>query len=127
MRVELTTKALDRLIGGETEIEVHLRHQVLEQFARARLKALCNDETMSKLHAELAAAVGAEVAKAAAGFRAWLAAPADGGGVPGGHTFDLVRLVRQTVERELDAYYAARKADAEAALGLEPTYLKMED
>ncbi len=44
MHVSLTLPALERLIGGETEIEVHLRQQIVEKFAERHLKSIVNRE-----------------------------------------------------------------------------------
>lgn len=43
MKVELTLPALERLIGGDSEIEVGLRTQIVEAFAEKHLRKLLND------------------------------------------------------------------------------------
>ncbi len=52
MQILLSRAALERLIGGESEIEVALRHQVVENFAKERIKAFINSDLLNKLHAE---------------------------------------------------------------------------
>jgi len=65
MIVQLNLPALERLIGGDTQIEVELRHQIVEEFARKRLKALCQDPVLAKMaqsiQNEIEAYVGKEV------------------------------------------------------------------
>lgn len=43
MKLDLNAPALDRLLGGDTELEVHLREQVADQFAQKHLRSLLND------------------------------------------------------------------------------------
>jgi len=38
VRLELNLPALERLIGGDTELELHLRQQIVQEFARRHLK-----------------------------------------------------------------------------------------
>lgn len=52
MTIQLNLPALERLLGGDTELEVQLRQQVVEAFARKRLKTLINDETHRRFYAE---------------------------------------------------------------------------
>jgi uncharacterized protein YajQ (UPF0234 family) len=40
MRIELDSSALDRLIGGDTEVELHLRKQIVQEFAKRQLKVV---------------------------------------------------------------------------------------
>jgi hypothetical protein len=44
MKIILDHKALDKLIGGDTEIEIELRKGVVENFAKHKLSTLFNDE-----------------------------------------------------------------------------------
>lgn len=64
MRLELNLPALERLIGGDTEIEIGIREQIANEFAQRHLKALMNDAQFRKIHAawqkELDAAVEAK-------------------------------------------------------------------
>ncbi len=46
--VQLNRPALDRLLGGDSQLEVELRHQVVEEFARHRLKTLLTDSLFQK-------------------------------------------------------------------------------
>lgn len=43
MKIELTLPALERLIGGDTEIEVALRRQIVEEFAKRHLKVVADE------------------------------------------------------------------------------------
>lgn len=45
MRLSLNLPALERLLGGDDEIEVELRNQIVENFTNRHLKALFNDRT----------------------------------------------------------------------------------
>lgn len=49
MRVDLSLAALERLMGGDTEVEACLRQQVAEQFAKHHLKPLLNDALFSRM------------------------------------------------------------------------------
>lgn len=45
VKVQLNLPALERLIGGDSEMEVQLRHQVVREFSKHHLTALLKDET----------------------------------------------------------------------------------
>ena len=45
MRLELNLPALERLIGGDTELELHLRQQIVQEFAKRHLKAVAEKAT----------------------------------------------------------------------------------
>ena len=61
MKVSLTLPALERLIAGDTAIEVEIRQQIAEQFAKRHLKTILNDATWkaasAQWHKELDASV----------------------------------------------------------------------
>ena len=61
MKVSLTLPALERLIAGDTEIEVEILQQIAEQFAKRHLKTILNDATWkaasAQWHKELDASV----------------------------------------------------------------------
>lgn len=63
MHVSLTLPALERLIGGETEIEVHLRQQIVEKFAEKHLKAIVNREAWKAAYTQWQAELEAAVSK----------------------------------------------------------------
>ena len=45
MKIQINSlDALERLIGGDTEIEIEVRQSVAENFAKKHLKSLANDE-----------------------------------------------------------------------------------
>lgn len=45
MKIELTLPALERLIGGDAEIEISARKQIVQEFARRHLKEVAESET----------------------------------------------------------------------------------
>lgn len=53
MKLELNLPALERLIGGDTEIELQLRRQIVEEFSKRYLKEIAN--TVSHTEAKKAA------------------------------------------------------------------------
>lgn len=63
MQVSLTLPALERLIGGETEIEVHLRQQIVEKFAEKHLKAIVNREAWQAAYKQWQSELEAAVSK----------------------------------------------------------------
>lgn len=44
MKLELNGPALERLIGGDTEVELHLRKQIVHNFAKKHLKVVAEQE-----------------------------------------------------------------------------------
>jgi uncharacterized membrane protein len=53
MRLELNLPALERLIGGDTEVEIHLREQIVKEFARRHLKEIAATATYQEAIAEV--------------------------------------------------------------------------
>ena len=53
--VQLNRPALDRLLGGDSKLEVELRHQVVEEFAKHHLKALLTDDLFKKFQGTVVA------------------------------------------------------------------------
>lgn len=51
--IQLNLPALERLIGGDSEIELELRHQVVENFAKQHLKPLINDKFIAQIRKEI--------------------------------------------------------------------------
>lgn len=49
-KISLDLNALERLIGGDTDVEIELRETVANEFAKRRLKTFINDHTMARLH-----------------------------------------------------------------------------
>ena len=49
MRLQLNLPALERLIAGDSQMEVELRHQVVENFAKHHLKKLMNDDMFARI------------------------------------------------------------------------------
>lgn len=45
MRLELNLPAIERLIGGDTELELHLRQQIVQEFAKRHLKEVAEKAT----------------------------------------------------------------------------------
>ncbi len=50
MRLELNLPALERLIGGDTDIEIGVREQIANEFAQRHLKSLMNDVQFKKIY-----------------------------------------------------------------------------
>lgn len=63
MHVSLTLPALERLIGGETEIEVHLRQQIVEKFAEKHLKAIVKSAAWQAAYKQWQSELEATVSK----------------------------------------------------------------
>lgn len=61
MKLSISTEALNRLLGGDTELEIELRHQVAKQFTKDHLLPLVNSEAFK--------AVMKEISNAAEGVR----------------------------------------------------------
>ncbi len=65
MKLSINGPALDRLLGGDTELELELRHQVVNQFVKHRLDAVLKSEpyleTMKAIRAAMVEAVKEEV------------------------------------------------------------------
>lgn len=66
--LSLNRPALDRLLGGDTQLEIELRRQVVEEFAKRRLKELMSEPTFKALAQAEALALSQEV-KAVVGER----------------------------------------------------------
>ena len=61
MTIQLTVPALERLIGGDTEVEVELRKQIVMEFTRRHLKEVATEETWKAVLAEVAVHINAVV------------------------------------------------------------------
>lgn len=61
MKLTLNLPALERLLGGDTDIEVQMRQQIVEEFTRKHLKPLINDPLIRKLHTSLEEEIKKEV------------------------------------------------------------------
>lgn len=55
MKLTLNTESLERLIGGDTQIEFEIRQQIADEFAKRHLKSLINTEAMKSIESELMA------------------------------------------------------------------------
>jgi hypothetical protein len=62
MRLELDYRALERLMGGDEEVQVHLREAIVKQFTRAYLKPIANSALVEAAVQEIKRYVN-EVAK----------------------------------------------------------------
>jgi hypothetical protein len=61
MKIQINSiEALERLIGGDTEIEIALRQSVVENFTRRHIKALANSEMIKAIGQAVKAEVIAE-------------------------------------------------------------------
>jgi len=53
MKIQLDEKALERLIGGDSEIEVELRSNVVQAFAKRHLKGVIEERYLYELKKEI--------------------------------------------------------------------------
>ena len=53
MKLSLNLPALERLIAGEDELEVEIRQNIAEAFAKRHLKTIINNELITKLEIEI--------------------------------------------------------------------------
>jgi hypothetical protein len=72
MIVQMNLPALERLIGGDSTIEVQLRQQIVQEFAKKHLKPMLQDPIVKKLllqiDSEIRQYVGQEVWESGHGF-----------------------------------------------------------
>ena len=54
--------ALDRLLGGDTELEVELRQQIVDQFTTKHLKSLLNDKVFNQFRKTVSGEVDTAIA-----------------------------------------------------------------
>lgn len=57
IRIELDAKAVKELIGGDSEVELHLRKQIVCEFTRQHLVKLVKDETFRRVANEISSQV----------------------------------------------------------------------
>jgi uncharacterized membrane protein YheB (UPF0754 family) len=65
MKVSLTLPALERLIAGDNQIEVEIRQQIAENFAKRHLKTILNDATWQAAAKEWRATLDTEIRRVA--------------------------------------------------------------
>lgn len=53
MKLSLNLPALERLLAGNSELEIELRHQVIKNFAKGHLSCLINEEFSKILNQEM--------------------------------------------------------------------------
>ena len=94
MKLELNLPALERLIGGDTEIEIGIRQQIVEQFCKHHIKTLMHSELWSKFYGAWRDELLAEIKKLEARFKEDLS----GRGVEPGYEphYELKKLVENT-------------------------------
>lgn len=63
LSLNLTYPALVALIGGDTEAEVHIRHQIMNRFAEAYLKPLVNSKVFQDSYNTLLTGLNQEIAE----------------------------------------------------------------
>lgn len=59
--INLGLDAINRLIGGDSEVEIELRNTVVQQFARRHLKPVVNTEAFRQVQQELLVGVRQEI------------------------------------------------------------------
>lgn len=51
MKIQINSlEALERLIGGDTEVEIDIRNSVVQEFTKKHLKAIATNDLVSKAH-----------------------------------------------------------------------------
>ena len=55
MKIQLDEKALERLIGGDSDIEVELRSDVVQAFAKRHLKGVIEEKYLDEVKKEISA------------------------------------------------------------------------
>jgi hypothetical protein len=54
MKIQINSlEALERLIGGDTEVELEIRNNIVQEFAKKNLKALVNEGTITAVATEI--------------------------------------------------------------------------
>lgn len=61
LKISLNGPALERLIGGDTEVELELRQQIVENFARKYLKELVNHQALQPIGQEILKEIKKEI------------------------------------------------------------------
>lgn len=61
LRLHLNAAALERLLGGDAEVEIRLRHQIVNEFARKHLKVIADSEAVREATKALRAVFDQEV------------------------------------------------------------------
>ena len=61
VRLSLSLPALERLIGGDNQIEVELRQQIAEKFAERHLKCMLNDTMLGQVQRTVAEFAGKQI------------------------------------------------------------------
>jgi hypothetical protein len=57
IKMSVSLPALERLLGGDSQLEIDLRQQIAEQFAKKHVKALINAEALKSVTSTLSSAV----------------------------------------------------------------------
>lgn len=63
MKLSLNREALERLLGGDTQLEVELRHQVVEEFSKRHLKDVVDSTAYAKVLNEVQKVITDEIKK----------------------------------------------------------------
>jgi hypothetical protein len=61
VRMQLNLPALERLLGGDTQMEVELRYQIVQEFAKRHLKAVAAEPAFEKIIESHRKVIDAEV------------------------------------------------------------------
>lgn len=62
MKIQLDAKALEAMIGGDTETEIEIRHSIVQAFAKKYLKAIANERIIQAAQSTVNEFVRREVA-----------------------------------------------------------------
>lgn len=98
VRLELDGQALERLIGGNSEIEMHLRKNIVEEFAKKHLRSLVNAEA----YGELTKAWTAEIKQVCAALREEIESRKPGERDMKHHMAPLLETIRDIAKREVE-------------------------
>lgn len=101
MKFELTLPALERLIGGDTEIEITARRQIVEHFAKTQLKSLLRDEAHKTMSREWVEEIRAQVAEVMSEMKAARDARVKAEINPANYLWDVRDTIRKAVESEI--------------------------
>lgn len=97
VRLVLNRPALERLIGGDSELEIALREQIVDQFIKTHLKTAIESKVLKSLHKEIDATVDKVVRDTLYG------APAEGLFRGRALSEHFQRIVRAYVDQRIDA------------------------
>ncbi|ODU02299.1 MAG: hypothetical protein ABS79_00645 [Planctomycetes bacterium SCN 63-9] len=103
MRIELDASALERLLGGDTEVTIHLRQLIVNEFCKKQLKPLLNDAVFRRVSAEWEAQLRKELDARLAELKADFEERSERPGLPSSLQWNLGKAVKQAAQAAVDA------------------------